>query len=480
MPAFRPGQESQARKGGPLHSRVQQIGNLLVLALLIGLGIWGHRNHWQIRRHGEVTKPAAGDAGRRSQAFDQSAETAEREQSSSDRFAAGQAADLQIVRFQSAAAVKQAGIRVDPAHVQQLDEYVEANGVVGYDETRVAQLSSRVPGIAWRVEKHVGDQAHKGEILAILDSIEVGNAKAKFLEAAVDYDVKTQNLKHLEQISSAVPARTLRDARGDVRESRIRRFNARQTLINLGLPLPHDFAIDLPDEQLMQRIQFLGLPPHIVAELEPAVATANLLPIVAPFDGVLINSEIVTGEVVQTANQQFVIADVSHMWLKLDVKKAEAVRLELGQRVRFLPDGAAGELESTVSWIGTEVDEKTRTVQVRAIAGNPIVPSPTGTGDGQRLLRANTFGTARIRVRENRSTVVVPHSAIQWDGERHMVFVPLPDGCSFALRTVIPGATHDKYTEIVSGIAADEFVVSLGSYVLKSELGRGQTAAAKQ
>jgi cobalt-zinc-cadmium efflux system membrane fusion protein len=467
------------RAGVNLQSRVQLLANLLVLVFLVGLGVWGHRHHWQIRRDADTTSdsPAEKNLGRlrENSPAERSATEPMRLEASQEVF--HESGDQQIVRFRTSAAVQQAGIRVESAQIKEMAEYVAANGVIGYDETRLAQLSSHVPGIAWRVEKHVGDQVHKGEVLAILDAIEVGNAKARFLEATIDYDVKSHNMRKLEEISSSISARALRDAQADTREARIRRYNTRQTLINLGLPPPHELAANLPDEELIRKIQFLGIPEHIVAELDPATATANLLPIVAPFDGVLIRSEIVIGEVVQTANHQFVMADISRMWIKLNVKKTDAIRLAIGQEVRFQADGVAGEIDSEVSWIGTEVDEKTRSVQVRTVVGNPVVSTSEGIGHTQRLLRAHTFGSARIRVRERRPTVVVPQGAIQWDGNRHMVFVALPDGLSFARRTVIPGATDEANTEIISGVAADEPVVAAGSYVLKSELGRTQAAS---
>jgi len=373
--------------------------------------------------------------------------------------------------------VRKAGIRAEPVQLKELDEYVSANGVVAYDETHLAQLSARVPGTAWRVEKQVGDHVRKGEILAILDSLDVGKAKAEFLEAIVGLDLKTQNLKRLEQISNSIPERQIREAQADVREARIRRFNARQTLINLGLPLPASFGSGLSDDELTQRIQYLGIPPAVVAELDPDSATANLIPLVAPFDGVVIKRDIVPGEVVQTGSTEFVVADVTRMWLKLNVRKTDAVRLEIGQEIQFASDGVPGEMECKLTWIGTEVDEKTRTVQVRGETDNPLVGStPAGDG-GQRLLRAHTFGTARIRVREERRTVMVPSSAIQWDGARHLVFVPLADGRSFQPRAVTLGISRDGQTEIVHGVGPDESVVATGSYVLKSEVGREQTSA---
>jgi multidrug efflux pump subunit AcrA (membrane-fusion protein) len=72
---------------------------------------------------------------------------------------------------------------------------------------------------------------------------------------------------------------------------------------------------------------------------------------------------------------------------------------------------------------------------------------------------------------------MVPSSAIQWDGARHLVFVPLPDGRSFQPRAVTLGISRDGQTEVVYGISPGESVVATGSYVLKSEVGREQTSA---
>jgi multidrug efflux pump subunit AcrA (membrane-fusion protein) len=164
------------------------------------------------------------------------------------------------------------------------------------------------------------------------------------------------------------------------------------------------------------------------------------------------------------------------MWLKLNVKKSDAVRLALDQTIWFSADGVPGELECTLTWIGTEVDEKTRTVLVRAVTDNPLVASPSQGRAGQRLLRAHTFGTARIRVRDERRAVVVPGSAVQWNGTNHVVFIPQTDGKSFLARVVTPGVSRDGTTEIVRGIQRGEMVVAAGSHLLKSEMGRQQTA----
>jgi cobalt-zinc-cadmium efflux system membrane fusion protein len=367
-------------------------------------------------------------------------------------------------------------IRIETAEARELDEFVHAHGAVEYDETRLAQIGSRVPGIAWRVDKKVGDEASKGDVLAILDSGDVGQAKAELLEAAITFHLKAETWRRLEKARSAIPEQTIRKARADEKLARVRLFNARQKLIDLGLPLPADWDSDPSCEECARRIQFLGIPQTVARGFGPEVATANLIPLVAPFDGVVIDREIVTGEVVATGPPQFVIADVSRMLLKLNVHKADAARLEIGQEVWFSSDGVPGEVRSRLSWIAPEVDEKTQEVQVRAEAENPILQSVFSGREGQPLLRAHTRGTARIRVRDERRVVVVPSTAIWSDGGKFTVFVPLSDGRSFQPRDVVVGVTRDGRTEIVRGIRAGERIVASGPYSLKGEMRYEETA----
>jgi len=474
------------------HKYLNWFSNASTLLVLASLGIWGHLNHWQLPRFSTIKSawqltagkpgddrgagknesppeapPGASDAGEPGRGGGD-----ERFSTPASRFPSAAEPRLPVVWLPSRDAVRKIGILIESAQSRELEEFVRLNGEVDYDQTRLAQLSARVPGIAWRVEKHVGDHVRKGEILAILDSLDVGKGKAEFLQAVIAYELKSENLERLEQITSSIPDRVLREAAAAVREAGIRRFNAEQTLINLGLPLTPKIAQGLSDEELTRKIQFLGIPETIVSELEPNAATANLIPLVAPFGGVLINREIVTGEVVQAAQTQFVIADVSRMWLKLSAKESDAPRLRIGQQIRFVSDGVPGEVLCNIAWIGTQVDEKTRTVPVRGETDNPVTGSAAGAIEGPRRLRAHMFGTARIRVRDERRAVMVPNSAVQWDGTRHLVFIPRADGRSFEPRAVDLGTSRGGQTEVVEGIAAGEPVVSAGSYVLKSELGR--------
>src|SRR5439155_16166333 len=88
---------------------------------------------------------------------------------------------LRRIQFASKEALEKAGIDVEPVWEAPMVEFIAANGEVTYDQTRVARLSARVPGTVWRVTKQLGERVHQGDLLALVDAVEVGRAKAEFL-----------------------------------------------------------------------------------------------------------------------------------------------------------------------------------------------------------------------------------------------------------------------------------------------------------
>jgi len=439
--------------------------NLIVLGSLAALAVWGHETDWTFIKfvaHADINHVHADEQSQKDQAH--------------VKELAGK-----NVSFGSQAELEATGIRLGSATQRPMGEHVSAHGVVSYVQTQIAQLSARVPGTVWKVQKQLGDSVKRGEVLAVLDAADVGKAKSEYLQAMVKEELCAETLCRLASVGNAVPVKLKREAESDLREARVRRYTTQQSLNNLGLPIRFEELAGMSDVARAERIHFLGLPAAITQGLDPETTTANLIPIIAPFDGIVIRREIVTGEVVTPEHSQLVVADIREMWIKLNVNKEDGFRLTLGQEIKFEADGVPGEVQTRISWISTEVDDKTRTVQVIARVDNPLL---TDTNDlsGQRLLKANTFGIGRIRVRQSSMAVVVPSRAVQWNGTHHVVFVPKSDfpgitgdvalARSFMPCLVRPGTIADGYTEILEGLYCGDQVVVDGSHMLKSELTR--------
>ncbi len=380
------------------------------------------------------------------------------------------------VQFASMEALRKAGVDVAVVTERPITESILANGEVTYDETHMAHLASRVAGSAWRVEKQVGAHVKRGELLALIDAADVGKAKADFLQALAQVRLKRAILERLQPLAGdgSVPGRQYREAEVALEETQIRLRSAQQLLVNMGMPVRAEDFDDLGTEVIADRIQFLGLPPKVVASFDSESTTSNLFPLRSSLDGVIVATDIVTGEVVNTATTLFTVADLSQMWLILNVRQDDAKYLSLGQKVLFRPSDSRNETEiaGTLAWLSTEADNQTRTVKVRVDLPNT---------DGH--LRANTFGSGRILLRQEPRAVVVPTEAIHSDGDCSVVFVRdknfLREGSPkfFHVRTVRLGVREGDTTEIIAGLLPGEVIASKNSVVLEAQLLKGGLGA---
>jgi len=423
--------------------------SLVTLAALAAVGWVGHATHWTFGLGGH-----AGDGHGGHAAVDAGGAV-------SGPAAAEEAADGAVIRFHSKKDLERSGIEVVPVEERPMVSEVVANGVVHYDDRRVAQLAARVSGVVWKVERHLGDRVQRGDILMVVESSEVGRLKAQFLNALVAYEARREQLAILDEVKGVVMGRQVREAKSGVREAANHLVIAEQALVNLGLEVSAGDFAPLPDDARAARLRTLGIPPDVLAGIDTDRVTSNLIPLRAPFDGVVIGREAVVGEVVEPGRHIFEVADVSRMWVVLSVSKEDAAKIAIGQPVRFRPDGSDAECASRVSWISTEVDDETRTLEVRAEVA----------GDDAARLRANTYGSGRIEVARLGTAVVVPQRSVQWDGSRWVVFVPAGE-TAFAPRAVDPGLREAGHVEIRGDFAdgPPTLVVGEGSHVLKSKI----------
>ncbi len=383
------------------------------------------------------------------------------------------------IQFATTEIIERLGIEVTPAKYAPISESVMANGEIGFDPTRTARLSSRVSGTLFRVEKQVGDKVKRGDVLALVNAADVGKSKAELQQSIVNLDLKTQTLANLKGSKGVTAEKSVQEAEASVAEAHVRMLAARQSLVNLGLPLPKVDDISAEPEELTKQLQFLGLTDELAAEVAKSSSSSNLLPVRAPFDGEVTERSGVPGEVVTSTKVLFVVADTRVMWLTLNVRIEDAERVQPGQPVQFQHDGHNDWDNGEVAWVSPSVDEATRTVPVRV-----KLPNTAGRH------HARSFGTARIVLRQTDDAVVVPKNAVHWEGDCYVVFVRDKNFEKskykvFHVRKIRPGATElnsgegrgargellaAANVEIAAGLLPGELVASTNSGILRSEL----------
>lgn len=376
----------------------------------------------------------------------------------------------QLIQFASVDSVKQAGVDVELVERKPISETIAGSGEITYDQTRFANVSSRAPGAIWKVTKNVGDQVKAGEILAVVDSGLIGHAKGELIDALVQESLWQRTVERYQNIGTGVvPGRQVLEAEAAYEKARVDVLRAQQTLANLGLAVELDELRGLSPEQQIIHLRQVA---HVDSDDGSLVdggsqgTSANLLPIRAPMPGTIVERSVVAGEVVETADVLFQIADTSRMWLTLNVPLEDATYLSLGQPVRFRPDGSKQQVSGNLSWISTSADHETRMLKVRAELPN---------ADG--MLRDEIFGSGEIVLREDPKAVVVPNEAVHWEGCCQVVFVrnkhyfDSPESPKlFHVRSVRTAVKNDAFTEIIAGVLPGEVVVTTGSDVLRAQL----------
>lgn len=381
------------------------------------------------------------------------------------------------IQLASAKIVARLGIGIEPVGTAAVVEGVTAPGEIGYDPTRLARLSARLPGVIRRVERQVGDKVKAGEILALVDAAEVGKAKAEFRQSLALVELRTQTLAQKRSLEGAtISGQEVREAEAALEEAQVRRLLAEQSLANLGLHVRADEVKGLTPAELANRLRFLGIPDPLRYELAKETASANLLPVRAPFDGEVVARSAAPGQPADPTKPLFVVADTTRVWLTLRVRYEDADRVKVGSPVRFRADrGLAA--DGLVAWVSPAADEKTRAVPVRVELPNP---------DGK--LHANMFGSGFIVLREEKDAVVVPTDAVHWEGCCNVVFIAdrgfdQPGGYKvFHVRKVRPGAKDVTpagipVTEVIAGALPGERIAVTNSGVLRSELLRNNLGA---
>jgi membrane fusion protein, heavy metal efflux system len=382
---------------------------------------------------------------------------------------------LPLVKLASEEALKTAGITPERIEEELVGEYVEAHGDIDFDQDHYAHLSTRASGTAWRVFKHAGDEVKQGEVLALIASPEVARLKFDLEQTLLSVQTRERIYERLKGAGTSAATKDRDSAEASLREARIRLSNDQQSLLNLGLSVSVEELTHLSDEQVAARLRTLGIPDSLLQDVDPSTLTSNLLPMFAPFNSVVIKRDIVIGEVVNPGTPQFVLADLSRLWIMLHVHQEDVGKLDREQPVSFRVDASKEDAPpAKISWISAQVDEKTRTVLVRADVDNP-----------KGRLRPNAFGDGRILVRQEKR-VTVPNEALQtvsnatlqtvtkealpFGEVSHVVFARGESATEFQPLRVTLGPRHEKFTEIRSGLGAGQTIAVSGTRKLLAAL----------
>lgn len=349
-----------------------------------------------------------------------------------------------IIRFENHETAAQAGLELATVEFRSITKTLECNAEIAYDGNRYARISALVPGLVAALHKEPGDSVAPGEALATIMSTHLGAAKASYLQAAAAVELWQGNhAREKDLLDRGVSTeRDMLEAETRLTESRISLSEAEQALISFGL----------------SRVQIEGV-------LRSDDTSAHFT-VTAPFQGIVVDRRATIGEVVDPSRPLFTVADVSRMWVLIDVYESDLRDIQVGQPVVVRAEGLGHEsFAGRIDWVSSQLDPQTRTLQARAELDN-----------SRGLLRAHMFAQASVSVRDGRQSLVVPAESVQWEGCCNVVFVKQSETV-YIPHKVHLGTAADNVYEVLSGVEEGAEIVSQGSFLLKTEILKGSIGA---
>lgn len=332
------------------------------------------------------------------------------------------------------------GLTVQPAATRRLATELVTTGEFQANADREAHVTTRIAGRVSAVLKNVGDPVRAGERLAVLDSVELGQAQAAYLQALARWELADGTAVRQRSLlrQDLIARKEVLAAENALRLIQIDLDNARNQLALYGFG---------PD-----RVKALGR----TKQLDPSI------PLTAPISGLVLERHLTVGEMIRPEDTQsaFRLSDVAELWVDANVFEKDLGRVRAGQPAVVTTPAYPGELHrGRVALVSTALEEKSRTARARVVVANPAA-----------RLKPGMTATVKIAVGD-RPALAVPEGAVVRDKEATYVFVREGD-TRFEKRDVTAGTPVGGWVPVEGGVKAGEAVVVKGSFTLKAELNK--------
>jgi cobalt-zinc-cadmium efflux system membrane fusion protein len=338
--------------------------------------------------------------------------------------------DGKWIRY-SADYAKRAGVEVTPVERSSLAPVVSVTGTVTFDPEKVAAVGARIAGRVSQIFKLEGEPVKAGDILAEIESAELGQAQAALISAKAHADAATANEKREKELAEARISTN--------REAELAAANAVSARADL-------VAAE-------QRVRALG---------GVAGGTPGILRLATPIAGKVIERHVSRGQSVEATHTAFRVADLSSLWVQLAVFERQLTAIHEGDAVDLYPLGDGDrKVSGAVSYVGDVIDLDTRTAPVRVEVDHPEVPLRPGQSVLAKIHTSGHLG----------ASIVVPRGAVTSVDGKPTVFVA-HDALSVEPRAVQLGGQDGDRVEITNGLEETDKVVTNGVFALKSEIFR--------
>ncbi len=320
-------------------------------------------------------------------------------------------------------------VKTETVRLQAIRDDLTIPARVEADPARVVHVFPPAGGRLLRVAVRPGDQVAKGQVIAVLESADVAQARADYQKAAAEAERTAKALERAQLLldHKVLSEREYQQAQSDSVSAKAELARTEEHMRILGAPLQ---------------------------------GTSNQVSLLAPRGGSVLELTAAPGELSKSTDNATpicTIADISSVWVVGDLFEKDLGSVRAGEPVEISISAYPGQTWRTrLSVISDAMDPQSRTLKVRALLANP-----------GRKLKPEMFGAIRLR-RPEAQAVVVPASAVLREGGDVMVMVQAKPG-TYERRLITVARADPRQVVIASGVKPGDTVVVEGAALLRDQ-----------
>ena len=311
---------------------------------------------------------------------------------------------------------------------------LRVTGTITYDQDLLSHVGPKTQGRVVELRATLGSRVTEGAVLAHLESPEVGVARSELVEAEALLDIARETFD---------------------RETRLEAggISSRREVLEAEAALR---VVEASLRSAEERLRLFGAATH---------GDGGHFDVVAPYDGVVVERHAGRGEVVGPSDQLFTIADLSVLWIELDIFERDVSAVSEGQAVELTTAAWPGRsFPARIVFVSDILDSQSRTVRARVEVDN-----------SDASLKPGMFATAFINTAEDETVVAVPRDAVQQVEGNDIVWIPGDEPGAFLATPVLMGEElPGGMVAVLAGLTAGDQVVVAGAFTLKAELAKGE------
>ena len=326
-------------------------------------------------------------------------------------------------------------IKLSTVSKMDIREILRVSGSIQVDEQRVARLGASVTGRVNDINAVLGKHVKRGEVLATLNSAELAQNQLSYIKALQQISLQTKAVERARLLleSDVISTAELQRRQVELAAAQAELYAARDQLL------------------------VLGMTEHAISKLTSSGQMRSFSSVTSRLAGTVISRKVNLGQVVQPAEELFIVADLSHVWAVAEVPEQQIELIQEGEDVKIeIPALGGKQITGKLIYVGDVVNPQTRTVTVRT-----DIENNSGSIKPDMLI-------SMLVQSKPKPYLAVPLQGVVRENDKNYVFVQLASN-KYRLKEITLGIEYEGMVAVTHGVDEGEVVVGEGAFHLNNE-----------